>query len=63
MRIELAYDQKVNGRERKADSTVEVDSNTGRALINSGMARLAGEPAKEEPAATNSKEKKEVDSE
>ena len=54
MRIQLAYDTKVNGRKRKADSIVEVSGAEARMLINKGLARPA---AKEEKAAnTNSKE-------
>jgi len=63
MRIELAYDYKINGRNRKADSVVEVDNNTARALIYQGVARMAGEAKKkEEPAETNTNVKEEVDS-
>lgn len=63
MRIELAYDRRINGRRRKADSVVDIDNNTARALIYMGVARKAGEVQKEEPAETNSNEKEEVDSE
>lgn len=41
MKITLAYATKINGRTRKADSTIEVDRDTADVLISRGLARKA----------------------
>lgn len=39
MKITLAYDVKIKGRNRKAGSNVKVDRDTGESLIFRGLAR------------------------
>lgn len=53
MRITMAYETKVNGRMRKAGTSFKADTETARALIYRGRARLAD--PKESDDSTNTK--------
>lgn len=41
MKVTLAYAREIDGKAHKADATVDVDDETGRALIRDGHARPA----------------------